>query len=393
MLPSSSSASFDVLVIGAGLVGASFALALRDGGLRVGVVEPSPPSPRTDAWDSRIYALNPASVRFLQALGAWPALDAARIQPVARMDIRGDAADSKLSFSAYETGVAALAHIVESGRLQHALWDALEAAPSVELITGARCITGQFEPDEAILKLDDGRTLRAALLVGADGANSWLRSAAGLHAEAEPYQALGVVANFECERAHDGTAFQWFRSDGVLAYLPLPDARMSMVWSTPQAHGRELLDLAPERLAERVAEAGQQVLGTLRVITPPQAFPLQKLRVPDIVAPHVALIGDAAHVVHPLAGQGVNLGFGDAQTLARLITERESYRSCGDMSVLRRYQRVRAEPVAAMRMVTHTLERLFAARSPTLAAIRNRGLVYADRASMFKSLLVRQALG
>ncbi len=132
MLPSPSSDFFDVLVIGAGLVGASFALALRDGGLRVGIVEPTPPAPCTDAWDSRIYALNPASVRFLQSLGAWPALDAARIQPVGRMEIRGDASNSRLSFSAYETGVAALAHVVESGRLQQALWQALAAATDVE---------------------------------------------------------------------------------------------------------------------------------------------------------------------------------------------------------------------------------------------------------------------
>ena len=393
MLPSPSSDFFDVLVIGAGLVGASFALALRDGGLRVGVVEPSPPAPRTDAWDSRIYALNPASIGFLQSLGAWSALDAARIQPVGRMEIHGDARDSRLSFSAYETAIPVVAHIVESGRLQQALWQTLAAASNVEVITAARCVTTQFEPDEAVLSLDDGRTLRASLLVGADGANSWLRRAAHLHADAQPYESLGVVANFECERAHDGAAFQWFRADGVLAYLPLPDARMSMVWSTPQAHGRELLDLPPERLAARVAEAGQHVLGELRVITPPQAFPLQKLRVPNIVAPRVALIGDAAHVVHPLAGQGVNLGFGDAEALARHITERESYRSCGDMSVLRRYERARAEPVAAMRVVTHTLQRLFAAHSPALSFIRNRGLIYADRASVLKSLLVRQALG
>jgi ubiquinone biosynthesis UbiH/UbiF/VisC/COQ6 family hydroxylase len=391
--PSSSSVSFDVLVIGAGLVGASFALALRGGGLRVGVVEPSPPAPQSDTWDSRIYALNPASADFLQSLGAWSALDAARVQAVARMDIHGDALDSRLSFSAYETGVAALAHIVESGRLQHALWQALGAASNVEVISAARCVAVQFEPDQAVLNLDNGRTLRAALLVGADGANSWLRRASGLHTEVQPYEALGVVANFECERAHDGTAFQWFRADGILAYLPLPDARMSMVWSTPQIHGRELLDLPPERLAARVAEAGRHVLGKLQVITPPQAFPLQKLRVPNIVAPRVALIGDAAHVVHPLAGQGVNLGFGDAQALARHIAERESFRSCGDMVVLRRYQRSRAEPVAAMRVMTHTLQRLFAASSPALSAIRNRGLSRVDRAGPFKNLLVRQALG
>lgn len=168
---------------------------------------------------------------------------------------------------------------------------------------------------------------------------------------------------------------------------------MSMVWSTPNAHAEELLRLPPEQLAARVAEAGQGVLGRLQVITPPQAFPLRKIRVPDIVAPGVALIGDAAHVVHPLAGQGVNLGFGDAMVLARLIAEREPYRGCGDPVLLRRYRRERAEPVAAMRLVTHGLERLFATRSRWLRTLRNRGLALTDRVVPVKNLLIRHAIG
>lgn len=387
-----SSAQFDIVVVGAGLVGAAFALALRDSGLRVAVVEPSPPASETDAWDGRIYALNPANVEFLSRLGVWPDLDPGRIQAVDRMEIYGDEG-AHLEFCAYDAGVLALAYILESGRLQNALWRGLQRAPNVELIVGARCAAADFGQSEARLGLDDGRTLRAALLVGADGANSWVRQAAGLHADVYRYETQGVVANFECERSHDGVAFQWFRTDGVLAYLPLPGRRMSMVWSTPNAHAEELLRLPPEQLAARVAEAGQGVLGRLQVITPPQAFPLRKIRVPDIVAPGVALIGDAAHVVHPLAGQGVNLGFGDAMVLARLIAEREPYRGCGDPVLLRRYRRERAEPVAAMRLVTHGLERLFATRSRWLRTLRNRGLALTDRVVPVKNLLIRHAIG
>ncbi len=390
--PPSPSRHFDVLIAGAGLVGASFALALRDSGLRIGVIEPAEAPAPAAAWDSRIYALSAASVAFLRDLGVWQAIDAARVQPVERMEIHGDRPAAKLSFSAYEAGVGVLAHILESGRLQHALWAALEAS-SIELLRGARCVAARFEADAAVVELDDGSVVHAELLVGADGANSWVRGAAGLAARKTPYGALGVVANFECEHAHDGTAFQWFRRDGVLAWLPLPDARMSMVWSTPEPHAQTLLECAPEALAARVAAAGNEALGALNVITPPRAFPLQKIEVPRIVAPHLALIGDAAHVVHPLAGQGVNLGFGDAESLARRIMARAPYRSCGDYALLRGHARERAEPVAAMRTVTHGLERLFATEDVLFSSLRNAGLNWTDRLPVFKNLLVRHALG
>jgi len=388
-VPSTSCPRYHVVVVGAGLVGASFALALR--GLRVAVIEPSPPSAPADAWDARIYALNPASVAFLDRLGAWSALDRGRVQAVERMQIHGDAANAQLEFSAYESGVAALAYIVESGRLQHALWELLQRAPDITLHTGTRCADVRFDADEVVLTLDDGTNLHAELLVGADGANSWVRRAAQLRADAESYDAMGVVANFVCERAHGGTAFQWFRDDGVLAYLPLPGNHMSVVWSTNR--GSALLQLSHEELAMEVAEAGHRPLGALQLVTPAQAFPLQKMRVPNVVATRVALIGDAAHVVHPLAGQGVNLGFGDAEVLARTIAAREPHRSCADVKLLRAYQRERAEPVTAMRTVTHGLQRLFAARDPVLATLRNRGLRYTDRSAMLKNMLVRHALG
>src|SRR5262249_47328385 len=157
---------------------------------------------------------------------------------------------------------------------------------------------------------------------------------------------------FALERAHDATAFQWFRGDGVLAYLPLPGDRVSIVWSTATDHAHDLLALAPERFAQRVADAGERVLGRLALLAPPQAFPLQRLVAERTVVPRVALIGDAAHVVHPLAGQGVNLGFGDARALAEVLLAREPFRDCGDWMLLRRYERARAGAILAMRAAT-----------------------------------------
>jgi len=384
---------YDVAIVGGGLVGASLAAALGRAGLAVALIEPSPPTRAGDEWDSRIYAISPSSREFLGALGAWDRLGPRRVQPVVRMEIYGDTADAALEFGAYDAGVATLAFIVESGRLASALWDTLGGAANVHRFAPARCERLEVEADAATLTLADGTQIRAALVVGADGAQSWVRRAAGLTARAAGFWQLGVVANFATAKPHDSTAFQWFRPDGVLAYLPLPGNRMSMVWSTAEAHGRELLGLGPDAFAARVAEAGQGTLGDLTLITPPQAFPLQSLAAESMIGRRAVLIGDAAHVVHPLAGQGVNLGFGDARALAETLAAREPFRDCGDRVLARRFERARAEPIWAMRTVTAGLAQLFALRGAAAARVRNRGLAWTDRLVPVKNLLIRQAIG
>lgn len=384
---------FDVAIVGAGLVGASLAAALARGGLGVALVEPAPPNAPGEAWDSRIYAISPASSDFLASVGAWETLDPERVQAVARMEIFGDAPGAALEFSAYHAGVATLAFIVESGRIAHALWQVVARLASVRSFAPAHCERLEVDAGAATLTLAGGERLCAALVVGADGAQSWVRRAAGLTARASSYRQLGVVANCATARAHDGTAFQWFRADGVLAYLPLPGNRISIVWSTSEPHGRELLGLEPGAFVRRVADAGQGVLGELTLVTPPQAFPLQSLAAESMIGPRVALVGDAAHVVHPLAGQGVNLGFADARVLAETLVAREPFRDCGDRVLLRRFERARAEAVLAMRTVTDGLARLFDLRGAPAARLRNAGLRLTDRLAPVKNLLVRHAIG
>ncbi|HLB16619.1 MAG TPA: UbiH/UbiF family hydroxylase [Burkholderiales bacterium] len=389
----SSAARFDVAVVGAGLVGASLAAALGRAGLGVALIEPSPPAAPAEAWDSRIYAISPASSDFLASVDAWGRLDAQRVQAVSRMEIFGDEPDATLEFSAYDAGVPTLAFIVESGRLAHALWESVARLPSVRRFAPARCERLELDSGAATLTLAGGEQLRASLVVGADGAQSWVRRAAGLTARASSYRQLGVVANCGTTRPHDATAFQWFRADGVLAYLPLPGNRISIVWSTPELPGRDLVGLAPGAFLRRVAEAGRGVLGDLTLITPPQAFPLQSLAAESMIGPRVALVGDAAHVVHPLAGQGVNLGFGDARVLAETLAAREPFRDCGDRVLTRRFERSRAEAVLAMRTVTDGLARLFGLPGAPAARVRNAGLNLTDRLAPVKNLLVRHAIG
>ncbi|MBK5106186.1 MAG: UbiH/UbiF family hydroxylase [Burkholderiales bacterium] len=384
---------FDVVIVGAGLVGASFARALRGAGLRLALVEAQAPLPGGALWDSRIYAISPGSVAFLQTLDMWKRLDQGRVCPVYEMDIHGDAADARLRFSAYEAGVSELAAIVESRHLQSVLWQGLEHQHDLELICPDQCVALQMGEDAAELTLAGGRTLRAKLVVAADGMHSWARKSAGIEVSEKSYGQMGVVANFACARPHHNTAFQWFRGDGVLAYLPLPGERMSIVWSTPDAHAAELLSLPPATFCARVAEAGQNTLGDLDLLSPAMRFPLARMRAARLAAPRIALIGDAGHVLHPLAGQGVNLGFGDARELAGVLLQREPFRDPGEIRLLRRFERARAEDILALGLVTDGLQRLFAAPGGALAKLRNTGLNLTNALPVVKNLLIRRALG
>ena len=347
----------------------------------------------TADWDSRIYALGPGSVDYLTQCGAWQAVDAARTMPVEDMRIVGDDARSGLDFSAYEAGLRELAIIVENRQVQAALWRTLQDCPEVVLHAPAECADLQLDHDAAVLTLGDGRSLRARLVVGADGGNSWVRQAAGMTATAQPYGQTAVVANFETDLPHGAIARQWFRRDGILALLPLPGQRVSMVWSTREEHADELMHLPPPELAAQVAAASARQLGELRVITGAAAFPLRLQRVPALIKPRLALVGDAAHNVHPLAGQGVNLGFRDARELTAVLAARGAQQDCGDYYLLRRYERARREDIAAMQLTTDTLQRLFNNEVPLLGAVRNFGLRLANRGGALKNLLVQHAVG
>jgi 2-octaprenylphenol hydroxylase len=387
----------DVAIVGAGLVGGSLAAALSGTGLEVAILEQTTPPEPGPAWDARIYAVSPASVDFLKSTGAWQLLqrpnESERVTAIHRMRVFGDDGRSELDFSAYESGVPELAATVESGRLARAIWRRLEGAPGVKLVCPASVSRLERSVDRVRLELASGDRVDARLCVGADGAHSWVRRAAGFAASTRSYGERGVVANFACELPHRNAAFQWFRDDGVLAWLPVEERIVSIVWSTAEKRAQELLALPAARLCEAVAAAGNRTLGAMTLVTPPASFPLDRLHARRSAERRVVLLGDAAHVVHPLAGQGVNLGFGDAATLARALSGLRGHRDAGDASVLRRFERERAEDILAMRWVTDGLHWLFGAKHPAAARIRNLGLNLTNSIPLVKSLLARRAMG
>jgi len=377
--------AFDAIVVGGGLTGTALALALSGTSHRVALLEPQPPTPPSEDWDSRIYAFSPGNVAWLESLGGWRA--PLRAEPVRQMRIFGDAG-GRLTLDALDAGLGELAWIAENGRLQYTLWQAARAQGRVTLIEGAAEAVAWGEQTHRLL-LADGRKLAARLLVGADGAHSWLRRQAGIEVDEEDYGQSGVVANFETERPHRGIAYQWFRCDGVLAWLPLPGRRISIVWSSRNADVPGLLALPAETFARHVAQAGGHALGSLRLITPQAAFPLKRRRAHTWVRPGLVLVGDAAHTVHPLAGQGVNLGFRDGRLLAEMLARGGDP---GEIGRLRAYALRRVEDVASMQFTTGGLKKLFNNQVTGLGWLRNTGLTLTDRQEWLKQVLMRHAV-
>ncbi|KVP18886.1 ubiquinone biosynthesis protein [Burkholderia multivorans] len=384
--------TFDVAVVGGGLVGKTAALALTQSGYKTALLaQPVTPRPADLAFDTRVYALSSSSQALLERLRVWQALDHGRLAPVYDMRVYGDA-HAELHFSAYQASVPQLAWIAESSLIETSLDAALRFQPNLTWFD-ARAQGLDVRDDAAVLALSSGQVLEADLVVGADGAHSWVRSQMGARVERRDYRQTGVVANFKASLPHRETAYQWFRDGEIVALLPLPDGHVSLVWSAHTAHADELLALDPAQLAAEVERVSHAQVGTLECVTPAAGFPLALQTVDKLIAPRVALVGDAAHLIHPLAGQGMNLGLRDVAALADAIANKESFRNLGDTVLLRRYERSRREDIRALMVATDGLQRLFAVPGSFAKAVRNAGMAFVGAQPRVKRWLVSAALG
>lgn len=368
--------TFDVCIRGAGVVGHTLALLLARDRLRVALVTPEP---RTAVQtDVRAYALNAASRALLESLRAWP--DEGHATAVARMEVHGDQ-DGSVHFDAASQNAEALAWIVDVPALETRLAEAVRYQPHVERVPAP---------------------VPAALTAICEGRASRTRAEFGVEFQVTPYGQQAIAARLHCEWPHGQVARQWFHHDGILAFLPLdgPGGRsVAIVWSVAQELAPELLALDAEAFAQRVQEASHNALGALELVSERAAWPLQQARADHWCGSLAgsstqswALLGDAAHNVHPLAGQGLNLGLADVQTLARILHDRD-WRSVADMRLLRRYERERKTALLPMGIAMDGLQQLFARREAPIQALRNWGLMGFERSSLLKTWMARQAMG
>ena len=392
----------DIAVVGAGMVGAACAALLARAAPDTPVVvldADAPPhwSPE-DEPGLRVSALSEASRRVLAACGAWDEIAAARISPYVSMRVWDGEVPAggpgAIRFDAADIAQPVLGHIVENELVRLALRNALLQLDNVRLLDGARLESLELEGDRAELGVADGRRLQARLVIGADGAGSRSRALAGLDVRGHDYEQRAVVCNLRCQLDHGETAWQRFLPDGPIALLPLADGRVSIVWSTTPEHAQRLLDMDEESFRAAVAEASDGCLGEVVAAGPRAAFPLRMRHAPTYTRARYALVGDAAHTVHPLAGQGVNLGFLDAAALAEVVAAAlAAGRDPGDPALLRRYERWRKpENLLSMRAFDG-INRLFSNANPGLGAVRRAGLTLVDRLAPLKGVFMRRAMG
>ena len=388
--------SSDIIIVGGGMVGACMALAAAREGFQVTLLEPRQPSLdwTGDDFDIRVSALTRTSETILRNLDVWQGMQQRRVTAYENMHVWDRKGFGEVHFAAEDVGAPNLGHIVENRVIVASLWEQITHQANIKHVADVEIVSIEREGDQTKLIASNDDVLSASLVIGADGARSSVRELVGLTASTSSYDQEGVVCTVKAEQGNACTAWQRFMPTGPLALLPMNEEYFSIVWSTSPEQAQSLVNASEESFNQALTQASEAVCGKLSVVGDRAAFPLRKLKAERYVLDGVALIGDAAHVIHPLAGQGVNLGFLDAAMLMDVLTEARAHReSIGAMGVLRRYERARKGHNLAVQSAMDGFKHLFSNNNPALSLIRNLGLGVAHHVSPLRRQFERVALG
>ncbi len=386
--------NYDVAIVGAAMAGATTAALLADTSLSVLVLDRGEQVQPPHSYGARVSALGRAADRVLDAAGVWAPIQAMRVSAYRRMVVWDAQSSGRLEFDAARLASPYLGHIVENDVVTAFLHRRINAAANIEVRFNTALEALDVFDDRVELRPDDGPILNATIVVGADGAGSWVRNVLGLEQTRTDYQQRGIVCQVCTERDHEHTAWQRFMASGPLAFLPLANGECSIVWSCDEPLAGELLSLDDQSFTVRLQNASDNALGAILQVGPRYGFPLRRAHAGRYSTRRAVLIGDAAHIVHPLAGQGANLGIADAATLAQVLVEAHGCgRDIGQDRTLRRYERWRKGENLAMLSLVDALQRLFSQNNRLVCTLRGAGLNMTNQMGWLKDELAARAMG
>lgn len=389
-------ATYDVLIVGGGMVGATLACALGEKAFKVVMIDTRQPAMSWpgEGYDLRVSAITRATQRILETLDVWPGIEAERISPYRDMHVWDAGGEGVIHFDSAELGEASLGHIVENRVTLKALHEKIKTLDSVTFIADVMATDLDIGETHASITLNNGEVLTAKLIVAADGSRSWVRQQRGISVRGWDYDQAALVTYVKTAHSHQETAWQRFLPTGPLAFLPLTEGYSSIVWSTSPELAEQLKTMPEEHFAIELQAAFEDRLGSIDEVGPRAVFPLRFFETNAYVESRLALIGDAAHTIHPLAGQGVNLGMSDAASLAEvLIGAKQDRKDIGSLKVLRQYERWRRADNRNMLVTMDAFKRLFSNDSSLLGWLRNTGMSLLDKTPLVKNTIVKQAMG